>query len=272
MFYLENNVYRSTFLDVPEIGHGFSTRAGGISELPHIKTMNLSFTLGDSDETVRENMKLLCSYTDTCYEGLVGSPQFHSAEVRYVTEKDAREGVDRENTSPSDGFVTDIPGMTLIIRMADCTPILLYGKKEDGSPVVSAVHAGWKGTVSGIGANAVSKMAALGASTEQIKVAIGQCIHSCHFEVKEDFRKSVADARGESFSRRHIKETDGKLFADLVSMNMEILDGAGIKKENIDVSPFCSACTPEVFHSHRATCGKRGTMGAIIGIKPTNSR
>ena len=272
MFYLKNNVYRSTFLDVPEIGHGFSTRAGGKSELPHTKTMNLSFTLGDSDETVRENMELLCTYTDTSYDGLVGSPQFHSAEVRYVTERDAHEGVDRENTSPSDGFVTDVPGMTLIIRMADCTPILLYGKKADGSPVVSAVHAGWKGTVSGIGANAVSKMASLGAYPETIKVAIGQCIHSCHFEVKEDFRKSVTDARGEDFALRHIKETDGKLFADLVSMNTEILEEAGIQTENIDVSPFCSVCSPDVFHSHRATGGKRGTMGGVIGIKPQKDR
>jgi YfiH family protein len=192
--------------------------------------------------------------------------------VRYVTEKDAHEGVDRENTAPSDGFVTDVSGMTLIIRMADCTPILFYGKKADGSPVVSAVHAGWKGTVSGIGANAVSKMAALGAAPETIKVAIGQCIHSCHFEVKEDFKKSVTDARGADFALRHIKDRNGKLFADLVSMNMEILEGAGIKPENVDVSPFCSVCAPEVFHSHRATGGKRGTMGAVIGIKPVDER
>ncbi|MBE6563477.1 MAG: peptidoglycan editing factor PgeF [Ruminococcaceae bacterium] len=272
MFYLKNNVYRSTFLDSSEIGHGFSTRAGGKSELPHTKTMNLSFTLGDSDDTVRENMKLLCAYTETSYEGLVGSPQFHSAEVRYVTKKDAHEGVDRENTSPSDGFVTDMPGMTLIIRMADCTPILLYGKKKDGSPVVSAVHAGWKGTVSGIGKEAVSKMTSLGADPETIKVAIGQCIHSCHFEVKDDFKESVTAAKGADFAQRHIKEKDGKLFADLVSMNMEILEEAGIKRENVDVSPFCSVCAPDVFHSHRATGGKRGTMGAVIGIKPENIR
>ena len=111
-------------------------------------------------------------------------------------------------------------------------------------------------------------MAGLGADPKEIKVAVGQCIHSCHFEVKEDFKKSVTDARGAAFASRHIKERDGKLFADLVSMNLEILEKAGIKSENVDVSPFCSVCSPDVFHSHRATGGKRGTMGAVIGIKP----
>ncbi len=267
MFYLDNYIYKSTFLEDPLIGHGFSTREGGVSSLPHTKTMNLSFTLGDEDTKVRENMRLFCTYADVNYGGLVGSPQFHTAEVRYVTTENALEGVEKENLAPSDGFVTDVPGISVLIRMADCTPILFLGEKESKEPVVAAVHAGWKGTVAGIGANAVSKMAELGAEKSGVRVAIGQCIHKCHFEVKEDFRDSVTDIRGKDFSKRHIAENNGKLFADLVSMNVEILEGAGIKKENIDVSPYCSVCEPEKFHSHRATGGKRGTMGAVIGIK-----
>ncbi len=267
MFYLKDNVYRSTFLDDSHIGHGFSTRMGGVSTLSHTRTMNLSFNLGDDDATVRENMKRFCSYTETSYSALVGSPQFHTAEVRYVTEENALEGIERENSSPSDGFVTDIPGVSLLIRMADCTPLLFYGTKDSGEPIVSAVHAGWKGTVNGIGANAVSKMVKLGADPSKIRVAIGQCIHSCHFEVKEDFRDSVKNIRGLEFAEKHISENEGKLFADLVLMNVTILKEAGIDENHIDISPYCSNCDPEVFHSHRATGGKRGTMGAIIGIK-----
>ncbi len=256
-------------LDDTRIGHGFSTREGGVSALSHTRTMNLSFTLGDSDETVRANMRLFCMYAGVSYDGLVGSPQFHSPTVRRVDMSNAHEGIDRENVSSSDGFVTDVPGVSLIVRMADCTPILFFGEKNDGSPVVAAVHAGWRGTVSGIGANAACEMKKLGAASESIKAAIGQCIHSCHFEVKEDFRQSVSEIRGEDFAARHIKQTpDGRMFADMVSMNVEILLEAGLSRENIDVSECCTVCDPKAFHSHRATGGKRGTMGALIGIKP----
>ena len=268
MFYFENNIYRSTFLEDPRVGHGFSTRQGGVSTEAHTRTMNLSFNLGDSDEAVRENMRRFSSYAGVSYDGLVGSPQFHSATVRPVTAEDALEGIERENTSPSDGFVTDVPGMSVLIRMADCTPLLFLGEKEDGSPVVGAVHAGWKGTVSGISSNCVLEMKNLGADVSTIKVAIGQCIHSCHFEVKEDFRDSVREIRGSEFVSRHIKEDGGKMFADMVKMNLEILEEAGVCPENIDVSPKCTVCDPVLFHSHRATGGKRGTMGAVIGICP----
>lgn len=257
---------KSTLLLDSGVGHGFSTREGGVSTLPHTATMNLSFTLGDPDPTVRENMKRLCASAGVEYGGLVGSPQFHSSIVRYVTEKEALEGIERENTMASDGFVTDVAGVSLIVRMADCTPILFLGKKEDSSPVVAAVHAGWRGTVSGIGVNAVSQMAYLGAKTSEIKAAIGQCIHRCHFEVKEDFVESVRELVGSDFARRHVSASEGKLFADMVSMNLELLLESGLREENIDVSPYCTVCDPKTFHSHRATGGKRGTMGAVIGI------
>lgn len=267
MFYFENHVYKSDFLDLPSVGHGFSTREGGVSTLPHTKTMNLSFGLGDTDGEVLENMERLCSFCGVSFEGLTGSPQFHSKVVRYVTADEAGEGVTRENTAPSDGFVTDVPGVSLIIRMADCTPILFAGEKEDGSPVVSAVHAGWKGTAAGIAGVAVDKMVSLGVPAEKIKAAIGQCIRKCHFEVKEDFIASVTDMAGSGFAARHIEKRDGKYFCDITGMNIEILTEHGVLRENIDLSPLCTVCDPEKFHSHRASKGKRGTMGAVIGIR-----
>lgn len=251
---------------MPRVGHGFSTREGGVSRLEHTKTMNLSFGLGDEDLVVLENMKILCANAGVSYDGLVGSPQFHSSVVRVVGVEDAHEGIEKENKKASDGFVTDCKGMSLIVRMADCTPILLVGQKEDASPVVGAVHAGWRGTVCNIGGKAVYEMISLGAKKASIKVAIGQCIHSCCFEVKEDFVEAVTKEAGAVFAKRFIEERQGRLYCDLVAMNVSLLLEAGISEKNIDICPECTACKPLEFHSHRATGGKRGTMGAIIGI------
>lgn len=266
MFFFENNVYKSDTFAFFGVGHAFSTRLGGVSRAPHTRTMNLSFGLGDEDGEVLENMRLLCAAAGVSFDGLVGSPQRHTSLVRRVTCADRGEGVTRENTSPSDAFVTDCAGVSLIVRMADCVPLLFLGEKENGMPVVGAAHAGWKGTVGGISENTVAEMINVGADRDKIKVAIGQCIHECHFEVREDFAEKVRAARGADFAARHIKTSGKRMTADLVGMNKEILLSSGIDERNIDVSPYCTACDGETFHSHRASGGKRGTMGAVIGI------
>lgn len=268
MFRFENHVYKSDILSHPAVGHAFSVREGGVSKLPHTKTMNLSFGLGDEDSEVLENMRLLCSYAGVSFDGLIGSPQHHTDFVRYVTSENAGEGVTKENTAHSDGFVTDCKGVSIIVRMADCTPILFLGTKggDVSAPIVAAVHAGWKGTVAGIAANAVREMKKLGAEPSGIKIAIGQCIHKCHFEVKEDFVENVTKAAGADFAARHIERAADGLWADIVGMNVEFLLSSGVKLENIDLSPHCTACDGLKFHSHRASRGHRGTMGAVIGI------
>lgn len=266
VFEFDDGIYRSSHLTHPRVRHAFSTREGGVSSLEHTRSMSLSFGLGDSDDTVRENMRLLCLKAGLSYDGLIGSPQYHSTVVRYVTSQNALEGIEIENTQPSDGFVTDEKGVSVLVRVADCTPILFTGEKEDMSPVVGAVHAGWRGTVSGIASVCVREMVSHGAKKESVRAAIGQCIRPCCFEVKDDFIDAVTDIKGAGFAGRHIKKRDGRFFADLVSMNIEILSDEGIPAENIDVSPSCTACRPELFHSHRASGGKRGTMGAVIGI------
>lgn len=266
MFRRDGSVFKSDIFSHPSVCHAFSTREGGVSTCDHTKSMNLSFGNGDGDNTVRENMRRLCLIAGVEYSGLIGSPQYHGCHVRTVFSENALEGIEKENPAPSDAFVTDSVGVSLLVRVADCTPILFCGTKEDTSSVIGAAHAGWKGTVGGIAASVVEAMVSLGCKRDTVKIAIGHCIHPCHFEVKDDFVQAVSKARDSAFAKRHIKESGGRLFADLVSMNLEILESVGIKRESVDVSPYCTVCDPTLFHSHRATGGKRGTMGAVIGI------
>ena len=142
MFYREGIIYKSDLLNVRGAGHAFSTRDGGVSALPHTSSMNTAFGKGDDDDTVRENIKILCETAGISYTGIVGSAQHHTTFVRCVTEENSGEGIYKDNPSTSDGFATDRPGVSLIVRTADCAPILAAGQKVDGSPVVGAAHAG----------------------------------------------------------------------------------------------------------------------------------
>lgn len=275
MFFEDGVIFRSGLLDLPGICHGFSTRAGGVSTHPYTQTMNLAMGREDDDDTVRRNGEIFVSLvSDGVYHAshLVTASQIHSAKVRILTAENRGEGMVKTGGEDCDGFVTDVPGVLPMIRVADCTPILLAGTKENGAPVVGAVHAGWKGSAAGIAGEAVEKMVSLGARRESIRAAIGPHIGTCCYEVGPDLVEAVTAAAGAAFAEAYCtpRRTDEnglqKYTADMTGMNRYWLAAAGVTAAQIDVSDACTMCRPDRFHSHRATGGKRGAMGAVIGI------
>ncbi len=268
MFYWDNIVLRSDNLPLP---HGFSAKAGGVSTHPYTATLNLAMGREDSDEIVRENIARFARAIEPgCgADDAVCAPQIHSAIVRKVGVENRGEGVTRPALSSGDGFVTDEAGVLIFVRVADCTPILLAGYKADKSPVIAAVHAGWRGTAKGIAASAVEAMVELGCERDSIHAAIGPHIGSCCYEVGADLYDEVAALRGEAFARTYItpsKNREGKFFCDMTGMNRAILCAAGVREDAIDVSPDCTFCQSGTYYSHRKTAGKRGAMGAGILI------
>lgn len=261
MFTYKKGIWQSDIFRDSPVSHGFSTRLGGKSILSHTASMNTGFFRGDDDALVIENIKELCRLSGAS-EDVVCTPQIHSDIVRYVTKENVGEGSVRDVPFSCDGFITDQRGVSLLVRVADCTPILMCGKRKDASPVIAAVHAGWKGAVAGIGANAVKMMREMEA--EDIRCAVGACIHQCCFQVGEDFIESVRSIRGADFAKRFIEKRGDSYYADLPGMNAHILTEAGVYK--IDIINECTLCKPYLYHSHRATGGKRGTMGALICI------
>jgi hypothetical protein len=64
-----------------------------------------------------------------------------------------------------------------------------------------------------------------------------------------------ADASGEK-----------KYQLDLWKANEIVLKEAGIKDENIQFCGLCTCCQNDVFFSHRATNGKRGSLAGVITL------
>lgn len=238
--------------------HAFSTRYGGVSTLPHLVSMNLGEHRGDDPRNVAENYNRLLSHIDRCFADTVCGSQIHSTNIRYVTREDRG-----RIFADTDGFITDREGVVLVCKVADCAPILLSDKERG---VIAAVHAGWRGSAAGIAAVAVSKMIKMGCRAENIKAAIGSCIHDCCFEVKDDFVAALTDLCGKDLADLVTVEREGKLFADNVRLNVEMLLSVGVHRENIDLSPHCTKCHPETYFSHRASGGARGTMAAVITL------
>ncbi|MBE6611732.1 MAG: peptidoglycan editing factor PgeF [Ruminococcaceae bacterium] len=243
--------------------HGFATRIGGVSTHPHTASLNLAFGRGDEDETVIENLRLFADAVKIPAESIISRPQIHSATVITVSESMGGEGYFVPSDEGCDGYVTGRPGIALGVKTADCVPILM---EDSAAGVIGAVHAGWRGTASGIAAECVRKMCALGAAPANIRAAIGPAIHFCCYEVGEDFLESVAALVGNDTASRFIRLSGGRLHADIVGLNVDFLTGAGISPANIDRSDFCTCCHPELFYSHRFSGGLRGTMLSVISL------
>lgn len=245
------------------VPHAFSTRLGGVSTLPHLASLNLGENRGDTEENVSENINRLLALLGHGPLGFdlahaVRATQTHSLNVRTVTSADG--GRKFEDT---DGFVTADPGVALIVKIADCVPMLLW---DPEAHVIGALHGGWKGSGGKIAAVGVEKMTGLGSDPGRIRVAIGPCIHDCCYEVQKDFVDAMTGLVGNSLAEVCISTRGGKYYADLPGLNKRILLLCGVREENIDISPACTCCRPDRYFSHRASGGLRGTMGAAIAL------
>ena len=140
------------------VAHGFSTRAGGVSQGP-FASLNLGINRGDSRENVLENYRRFCAAVGADVESLVFSHQIHKDGIRVVTSADAGKGLERERDYDADALITDIPGLALVIFTADCIPVLLY---DPVRRVVGAAHAGWRSTALSIAEKTARRKAAGG--------------------------------------------------------------------------------------------------------------
>ena len=254
------------FEKIPGFVHGFSTRLGGVSEGIY-SSMNLSFTRGDKEEAVRENYNRISAALGFSPEDIVTSDQTHTANVRVITAEDRGNGITKPRPyTDVDGMITNVPGLVLATFYADCVPLYF------ADPVHKAVglsHSGWRGTAAGIGAVTVKELQKhYGTRPEDIYAAIGPSICQDCYEVSEDvileFQKTFSR---ELWRDIFYRKENGKYQLNLWEANRQILLGAGILPEHISMPNLCTCCNPEFLYSHRASQGKRGNLGAFLGIK-----
>lgn len=248
--------------------HAFSTRIGGVSQLPHTKGLNLAYGLGDEIEIVRQNVMILANAVGIDAKNIISVPQVHSNEVRHVSMADAGMGVFYDATFSCDGYVTDEVDLPIGVKTADCVPILFEARDEQGKVIaVSTIHAGWRGTALKIAEEGVKKLCSLGASPQNIYVAIGPSIDECCYEVGSDFANEIARKLGQNYENKFIKQNkNGSLYANLKGMNVDILLSCGVPRQNIDICPLCTSCNPDLFYSHRRQKGIRGSHLNLISM------
>jgi YfiH family protein len=241
--------------------HCFTTRLGGVSS-GILASMNIGTHRGDDPENVRANYKILANALGFDPNKLVLTHQTHTDTVLQVGPEQYGAGLTGPELPECDGLITNVPGTTLVVFTADCTPILLH---DPVTGAVGAVHAGWRGTAAGIAAKAVQAMqAAYGCNPADIRTAIGPNIGQCCFETDADVPQAMLAALGIA-AQTHIRRAGDKYYVNLKELNALALRRSGV--EHVEISPLCTACRQDLFWSHRRVGNQRGSQGAVIVCK-----
>jgi YfiH family protein len=236
--------------------HGITTRRGGVST-GHWASLNLTKGNGDDPAAVEENLRRASCALGVRREDLVSPNQRHTTRAQWVGR------AERGKVIPeTDSLLTNETDVPILLRFADCTPILLYDPLRRA---LAVVHSGWRGTVAGAIPAAVHALReAFGSRPGDLVAGIGPSIGPCCYEVGDEV---VAAVRG-TFDRAEAllprNGGDRRRF-DLWAANRRWLAEAGIPK--VEEAEMCTACHMDEFFSYRGGSGHTGHFGALMMLR-----
>jgi len=232
--------------------HGFYSRRGGVSTGLY-ESLNCGQGSGDDPAAVAANRARVAAHLSGRDDTpLVSVYQVHGTTCLTV---DAPWAGDRPQ---ADAMVTAVPGIAIGILTADCGPVLF----EDASAgVIGAAHAGWKGAVGGILDATITAMEALGANRENIKAALGPCIHAASYEVTLPFREACMAADQHTAGFFLPGKDEMHLQFDLPGYIAARLERLGVTARLVDIDTY--TC-PDHFSYRRTTHRAESDYGRQI--------
>ncbi len=204
----------------------YTTRLGGASG-GDFASLNLSFVVGDDDETVRSNRTFAAGHVGA--DRWAATRQVHGADIHRAQNGALRDG---------DALWTDDPAQTVGVLSADCVLLAVAGPRG-----LAVVHAGWRGLVAGAVERAIAQVGAT-------EVFAGPAIGPCCFEVG-------AEVVG-TFARRFPASVTDDRHVDLW-----VAAEAASGDVRFAAARMCTSCHEELFFSHRRDRGRTGRQGLI---------
>jgi polyphenol oxidase len=138
----------------------------------------------------------------------------------------------------ADGVISNIAGLPMAIRVADCVPIYLYSPEARAGGLL---HAGWRGTLEDIAGRGIQSLeSSFGCRPETVHALIGPSAGPQKYEVSNELAQDFTDAGLVAQGR----------YVDLWESNVMLLRSAGLRPENIVTTSNCTIADTR-FYSHR---------------------
>jgi len=223
----------------------FTDRAAGVGGSA---PLDLSLTGRDPEARVADLRRVLAEFAGSGDAPHASMRQVHGADVVEAA-PDAPAG--GSGPPAADGLVTDRPGLVLVVRVADCVPVLLA---DPGAGVVGAVHAGRVGVAAGVVGAALTALRARGA--REVVAWVGPHVCGSCYEVPEAMRAEVAESAPEAWATT----SWGTPALDLGAAVRAQLEAGGASVTD------ASRCTVEGedLHSYRRDGPRAGRMAGLV--------
>ncbi|MFH1154816.1 MAG: peptidoglycan editing factor PgeF [Pseudomonadota bacterium] len=252
----------------PLVAHGVFNRNGGVSA-PPFDSLNVGLNCGDEPDRVAENRNRIIRHLGggrpvflSQVHGdriaviksrgiFLGSGDQQPPLSKHLPEPDGR---GPRNGLVADGVITDVPGLLLVIQVADCQSVMLFDPRRR---VIANIHSGWRGSISDINGQAVAVMVReFNCDPRDIRAGISPSLGPCCAEF----------IHYETEIPRHLWHymNPGHRF-DFWGMSRDQLLGKGLRQENIHISGICTRCCPEKFYSYRHE-HVTGRFASVIGL------
>lgn len=141
----------------------------------------------------------------------------------------------------ADGLVSATLGQILVVKSADCLPILIFDPEKNK---VAAIHAGRESLIKGIIKNAIT---VLNSNNKSLIIGIGPHIKKCCYFLHKKNEECAKNLKWKKYAEKR----DGKYYFDLTQIAFDQLQILGVKKENIEDLGICTFCKAKRFFSAR---------------------
>lgn len=235
--------------------HACFTRLGGVST-GQWASLNLGHTVGDDPAAVEENHRRVFAAFDVTRSRVVSPHQVHGKRVACVGLRDGGTVI-----PATDALITDESGVGLLLRFADCTPVLFYDPVQRA---VGLAHAGWRGVAAGVAPATVQAMvAAFGTRPADLWAGIGPAIGPQHYVVGAEVVESI-DATLPEDAPASVHR-GGRWYVDLPGALAAQLRAMGVRR--VEKSDLCTASRVDEWYSHRAEAGRTGRFGVLVMLR-----
>jgi len=222
-----------------KITHCFFSRKGGFSKGIY-KSLNCGKGSKDNQKDVVKNLSLVSQKLSIKKNNLILMNQTHSNKIIEIKKNNLKRKID------ADAMITKVKGLALGVVTADCVPILIY---DFNNEVVGCIHAGWKGAISDIIKNTVSKIKDLN-SKNKIFASIGPCIGKKSYEVDSAFYEKFLSESKKNKKYFSNKVKNKKLF-NLRKFVADKLIELGVRIDHVNYDTFSERNN---FFSYRRSC------------------
>jgi YfiH family protein len=226
-------IFFNHFKKHPGIIHGIFEKKEGYFDLTHLE--KLRWVLKEIKKLNLPNPKLILA------------EQIHGKKIYFC-----QSNIESSIILGVDGLLSKTKNQILLIRTADCIPLLFYSPKEK---IVGNLHVGRKGLAKGI----IEEVAKFFKNPKEVLVGIGPHIRKCCYEFQE---RDYLEMKNWD---KYFEKRNGKFYLDLTQILLDKLFALNFQKKNIEDLGFCTFCQKEKFFSARR--GEKKLFLSFIGLR-----